>query len=242
MKPQPPRTPSRLSDSVHHQLNMYAFAASAAGVGMLALTQAAEAKIVYTKAHHVIRPRGTYNLDLNHDGTVDFIIHQLGSVFFSHSLLAKEALGNAVQGKGTGWAMFASALNRGARIGPSQGFIKSGYDGEKMVAVTYDTYGGHTYVGGPWINVKNRYLGLQFQIRGKTHYGWARLSVRIGEFGNGHDVITATLTGYAYETVPNKPIIAGKTKGADGIEALELASLGRLAQGSAGLVAWRSGK
>jgi hypothetical protein len=26
--------------------------------------------------------------------------------------------------------------------------------------------------------------------------------------------ISATLTGYAYETIPNKPIIAGKTEGA----------------------------
>jgi hypothetical protein len=42
------RAPSKLSDSVHHQLNMYALAASAAGVGILALAQTAEAKIIYT--------------------------------------------------------------------------------------------------------------------------------------------------------------------------------------------------
>ncbi len=40
-----PRTPSRLSDSLHHRLNMYALAASAAGVGVLALAQPAEAEI-----------------------------------------------------------------------------------------------------------------------------------------------------------------------------------------------------
>jgi hypothetical protein len=45
--------------------------------------------------------------------------------------------------------------------------------------------------------------------------------------------LNATLTGYAYETVPNKPIIAGKTKGPDVIT-LEPGSLGRLAQGSPG--------
>ncbi len=33
----PPRTPSNLSESVQHHLNAYALAASAAGVGMLAL-------------------------------------------------------------------------------------------------------------------------------------------------------------------------------------------------------------
>lgn len=90
---------------------------------------------------------------------------------------------------------------------------------------------------GPWENsgkgVKNRYLGLRFTFKGKIHYGWARLN-----FPNPPG---ATLTGYAYETVPNKPIITGKTKGPDVIT-VQPASLGRLAQGSAGLAAWRSGK
>jgi hypothetical protein len=35
----------------------------------------------------------------------------------------------------------------------------------------------------------------------------------------------ATLTGYAYETIPNKPIITGKTKGPDVIT-LDPATLG----------------
>ena len=60
---------------------------------------------------------------------------------------------------------------------------------------------------GRWDNVDNRYLGMKFTINGKVHYGWARLSVT-----NLKDKfrITATLTGYAYETIPNKPIKAGK--------------------------------
>jgi hypothetical protein len=43
----------------------------------------------------------------------------------------------------------------------------------------------------------------------------------------------ATLTGYAYETVANKPITTGKTKGPDLIT-VRADNLGRLAQGSAG--------
>jgi hypothetical protein len=78
---------------------------------------------------------------------------------------------------------------------------------------------------GKWYNVENRYLGLKFETEGKAHYAWARLSVK------GHAMsITATLTGYAYETLPNKLIIAGKTKGADVIT-LPPGSLGRLALG-----------
>jgi hypothetical protein len=45
----PSRKPSTLSESLQRHLNAYALAASAAGVGMSALAQPAEAKIVYTK-------------------------------------------------------------------------------------------------------------------------------------------------------------------------------------------------
>ena len=104
---------------------MYALAATAAGVGLLALAQLAEAKIIYTKTHHVIDDHNRYYyLDLNHDGKADFLL-----------------------------------------------------------------------------NVK----------------------------ANGR-VITGTLTGYAYETIPNKPIVAGKTHG-EGVVTLEPASLGALAAG-----------
>jgi hypothetical protein len=69
-----PRTPATLSESIHRQLNMYAFAAGAAGVSVLALTQSAEAKIIYTQTHVVIGTNHIYELDLNHDGIADFKI------------------------------------------------------------------------------------------------------------------------------------------------------------------------
>jgi hypothetical protein len=67
-----PRKPACLSQSVHNRLNMYALAASAAGVTLLALAPPSEAEIIYTKAQHVIPKGGHYNLDLNHDGKTDF--------------------------------------------------------------------------------------------------------------------------------------------------------------------------
>ena len=72
MKPySQPRTPSRLSDSVHRQLNMYALAASAAGVGMLALAQPAQAEIIYTKTYRAVFGPGVH-LNLTNDTTADF--------------------------------------------------------------------------------------------------------------------------------------------------------------------------
>jgi hypothetical protein len=66
------RKPSNLSESLHRQLNMYALAASAAGVSLLALTQPAEARIVYTHVHRRLPINRISPLDLNHDGQRDF--------------------------------------------------------------------------------------------------------------------------------------------------------------------------
>ena len=57
-----PRMKAELPRSLHRQLNSYAPAASAAGVGVLVLAQPAEAKIIYTMAHHLIPPNTHYNL------------------------------------------------------------------------------------------------------------------------------------------------------------------------------------
>jgi hypothetical protein len=47
----PRRIASSLSESVQRQLNMYALAASAAGVSLLALASPAEGRIIYTHIH-----------------------------------------------------------------------------------------------------------------------------------------------------------------------------------------------
>lgn len=67
-----PRKRADLCNSTQQYLNMYAIAASAAGVGMLALAQPGAAKIVNTPTHHIIDKNDIYHLDLNHDGIIDF--------------------------------------------------------------------------------------------------------------------------------------------------------------------------
>jgi len=222
------RTPSRLSDSVHRQLNMYALAASAAGVGVLALSKPTEAKIVYTKAHQVIGLNQHYNLDLNHDNVTDFEFSNTSGctdTFCAQVLGLSAAAGNGVIGHTTsGHWRLASALQKGAPIGRKAHFLPAG------MMLEANSSG---YDWGLWYDVKNRYLGLEFKIKGQTHYGWARLNVTGRAFGS----VTATLTGYAYETIPNKAIIAGKTKGPDVIT-VQPGSLGQLARGrAAGLAA-----
>jgi hypothetical protein len=94
-------TPSNLSESTQRLLNSYAMAASAAGVSVLALAMPAEAKIVYTHAHHVITRGGTYKLDVNHDGTTDFTLndtYKSTTSGFYAILSAAPAAGNGLEG------------------------------------------------------------------------------------------------------------------------------------------------
>jgi len=233
------RTPKKLSESLLHHIDLYALAASAAGVSLLALTSpAAEAKIVYTKAHQVIGANGIYDLDLNHDGIVDFVIRQWRAWSYSNVLLARGALGNAIAGTGNS----VGALPAGANIGPRRHFASGKYPGLTMFRY-YDRCDYTCVKGsyGKWIDVNNRYLGLKFKIKDKTHYGWARLSVQ----NLGFD-ITATLTGYAYETVPDHSLRAGQTEddAANVPDRNEFslprnAPLGRLALGAQGVPSGR---
>jgi len=233
------KTSVNLSESISRQLNMYALAAGAAGVGVLALAQPVEGKIVYTATHHVIGRNSRFILDLNHDGKGDFIIsnaYYCDTDLCQTDLIAKPTTGSrgvAGHHSGGGWE-FAYALKGGAKIGPKVPFSAF----FMVLAFSRGTCSGG--LGSKWCNVKNRYLGFRFKIHGKIHYGWARLSTNKG------DGIKATLTGYAYETVPNKAIVAGRTKGLDeasigGSDAVliaptrKLATLGALAVGAPGL-------
>jgi hypothetical protein len=231
-----PRTTAELSKSLHQGLNTYALAASAAGVGMLALVQPAEAKIVYTPANVYIRCCfQLVPLDVNHDGVNDFAFsngtHSPGDRFYS-SLSVRGYKGNAVvlHVTGGGQNKGAADLGAGVSVGPNRPFSHRTFSGFMAGYAAFGS-GGHSFFG-PWAHggkgVKNRYLGLKLTIKGEVHYGWARLTVSMGAPRTGN--IVGHLTGYAYETIPNKPIITGKTKGAEVIDsAVEESNLTSLA-------------
>lgn len=222
------RIPSNLSDSLYERLNSYALAASAAGVGVLALAQPAEARIVYTPVHKKIpfcsgHQSLCFKLDLNHDGVTDFKIVRVryGDAYALSVRPPHLVTKNRVWGGADGSFRLAYALNSGYTVG-SNSF--------RFQPLHYSMwgYGGQSGSRGQWKAVTNKYLGLKFYAKGKAHYGWARLST----------TADTVLTGYAYETVANKPIIAGKTKGPDVIT-VEPATLGHLARGAPAISTWR---
>jgi len=236
------RQPANLSESLSHRLNAYALAASAAGVSLLALSQHAEARIVYKAAHVKIGHGGLrlYDLDVNHDGHTDF---KIGTHSSRHSsthgsvlsvLVSAHALRkNGIAGSWTsdGYTL-AYPFVRGREIGPSQVFRANRIAG---IWVVDQSFSDDT---GDWCN-RTRFLGLKLRIEGHTHFSWARFNVNCSTGNLIHPKITALLTGYAYETIPNKPIIAGKTKGPD-VVTVQAPSLGHLARGASAIPAWRT--
>ena len=242
---QPTKKVRNLALPYQQQLTSYALAATAAGVSILALTAPSEGKIVYKQAHRVIGDGASFNLDLTGDGTVDLTIvnkhhHHCTTDGFCSStqfLNVKMAGANQVVYNVYG----AVAMKPGMQIGSRNAWRV----GTQNMAVMLGSF-GTSGVGGSWVNVKNRFLGVKFEIKGQTHFGWVRLNVQV----QIPQIITATLTGYAYETIANKPITAGQTKGPDATSVQEpnasvtapspqRATLAALALGAPGLSIWR---
>jgi len=230
--------PVSLNHRLDHKLLWYAAAASAAGVGMMALAQPAQAEIVYTLANQKVV--GSLAIDLNHDGITDFTIGNsegscdTGPDCWIDNLTISPNSPNLVWAT-SGGGLVARALSIGQKVGRGDNFGAGlGYVRMERCKSTRTSY----YAYGSWFNMRNRYLGLAFSIDGQTHYGWARVSVIDARRECRQTVV---LIGYAYETEPDRPILTGKTSGTDEADAGDRpeATLGALALGSAGLVPWR---
>ena len=241
--------PAMLSKSRDQNLNIYSVSAIAAGVGMLALVAPAEGKVVITRKTIPIPANSVVGIDLNHDGIADFEFSFTsgGSICgFDASLRVKMPARNSVivtlKYHSTG---FASALVRGAKIGPSANFNGSTADAPiEHVDFAYCESSSRNQHDGQWTNnPPNRYVGVKFLIHGTTHYGWIRLILDFpAKFG---PTPSAKITAYAYETVANKPISAGNVPStaiqpnAQLDVKLGQPSLGMLALGADGLELWR---
>ena len=171
--------------------------------------------------------------DLNHDGINDasvgaFSTYGGGSgYFFRTAKLGAYGLatGDDIASKKGN----ALAGRSGQKLGPSVPVSNAA-----IMASSASSRGPNTNrhsSRGYWLNVKTpRFLGVKFLISGETHFGWIRI--------NSSAPDQATVSGYSYETIPNKPIIAGACKDEvttpDAMMQPAPGSLGQLAAGAAG--------
>jgi len=179
---------------------------------MLATAITTEAQVIYTDVNPDDVLGGAVptaypdldrdSIDLNNDGVFDFRISlnisntnpdATGFDFYEKVDAIFDPLHNAIWTYSLGYAPIASQLNCDDSVPqflPFHGFSS---------AIFSFQFGASQ--ANNWVNVQDRYLGLQFNIGGQTHYGWLRLDV------NTMDTIpNIVVKDYAYEATPGKPI------------------------------------
>jgi hypothetical protein len=200
--------PTKLKPQLDKNLLAYALAASAAGVGILITAEPAEARIVATPANISIPENGgIIEFDVNGDGIPDFglsaHIYEFAGAppmgnFTSWLRVVPAQAGNAVWAVSSQKDQCAAAVRGGVSVDDVRPFKPESL--VMLEAAGSYTHGRKSYC--PWRNENPPYLGLKFLINGEVHYGWARVNAALR---------ATTLTGYAYETIPDKPIAAGAT-------------------------------
>ncbi len=176
-------------------------------IGMM-FSASANAQIVYTDViPDDTISQGTYNLDLNNDGTNDFVITHSVTTFICagqprpNRYIRVTPLGTNQVACYSGTNATKMTLN--ANIDASVLTWNNSVN-QLMASRTYHPLGCTPSVqGGQWINAVNGYLGLKLISSGNTYYGWARL--------NTLDANSFTIKDYAYNTIPNQHILAGQT-------------------------------
>ena len=218
-------------------LKQYATAAlGVAGASAMAAAQVPAGHIQYTPADTFITDghSSVIPIDFNHDGITDISLSAFFYTFafsghggFNYTgVFAKPAAGNLAIG--------GHAIPKGVPLSLA-GVFKGSIQRMAYAAEQFTSYGNVSHFGGPFHNVTNEYLGVQFQVDGQPHYGWVRVSLFCRQGFCGGDV-----SGYAYETLPGVSIAAGQLRasGADAQqsgESLPSGSLGALAAGAAAI-------
>jgi hypothetical protein len=190
----------------------------------MALTVPADAKIIYTPTHEVIKQGFPYFLSFGRTVPFEILVFStcVGSgCGFSGGSAAFDVYWKYSTGGRRNYIFGgydALALKKGAKIPPGKSFAT-----RALLLYRSKRTGSYKYSGNWLPGTKNRYLGLKFFLNGAYHYGWARMSIRAARVPAA---MVGVLTGYAYETIPGKPIIAGRED-----NAVEHGTLGRLALG-----------
>ena len=203
--------------------------ALAVGTG-LGASAIADAAIVYNDIADLSAASwGSYEsftVDLNSDGVDDFS--------FSHYFQPQGYCGYGCYIQHFGDSNATGTGTNGAMFGPlANGQSISGSD-------TFDTNSplGSVYYysdGGVWPGGTTAFLGLEFDIAGQNHYGWARLLV------NDYDA-SITLFDFAYENVSGEGLLAGQTTGGSAVPIPGMAPLFTAALGAFGVSSFRRRK
>lgn len=148
-----------------------------------------------------------YQLDLNNDGIVDFQLvkfygtapRQNSDSYVSVTPLGSNKFTSSTTNFGTFNLVCASALANGDSIQNN-----NWYGARLMLEQNLVNGLSFAFTCHHWNAVTDKYLGLKLIVGSNTYYGWVRLDVA----QNG---TSFTVKDYAYNNIPNQPILAGET-------------------------------
>jgi hypothetical protein len=168
-------------------------------IALCCFFQFAKAQIVYTDVIPDSTSTGSYNLDLNNDGTPDFLIaHTISYGACNH---INDHLKISPQNGSK-----CSAKNRAEGVVISSSLSYFAAEDQTMVAYRWERgpYGCVLNTSdGTWDWAVNGYLALELVVSGNIYYGWARL--------NTYGASSFTIKDYAFNSNPDSSIVAGQT-------------------------------
>jgi len=182
---------------------------------LLAFASTAAAEVIYTPANVTLSGNGSIKIDLNHDAITDFVLQSALKAAYCGTV-GGGYTGTTKIIPTTGDGVVVSHLNIAALLasGISVDANSTFYNAGAIVARLKACNSSSKYASG--------YLGLEFQINGRTHYGWAQVAISVHSgFRPG---MRTTLIGFAYETIPGQAIKTGQTAGNFSETALPAAS------------------
>jgi hypothetical protein len=183
--------------------------------GMLFLGHAAQAAVIFVKPlqrialHNGNPATQDYNIDLNGDGILDLQHDSSGSSSYLRTWGETRLLGLRQPYQNVSWyESLPYPLTTGVSIGedspalfPQYGTFSGwqshpiGVPGVASLHVRYNIGSSGSFLG------IRGYLGIEFLIDGQVHYGWMDL--------DNYQWNQTEIHGWAYETEPGKPILAG---------------------------------
>lgn len=202
-----------------------------AGSAVLGVPAISHASVITTVEDQTITAPGSFAVDFNGDGITDFTLNAAIGPQFADVYVTGPYTTSFV-----GSGPDASALTTGATISSA-----SSFGGGKLSKVKTNTYGKPFYFGN-WdqTGTNPAFLGVQFDIAGTPHYGWAEIVTTVSDLGAG----PLSLTQFAAPTGPQASAeliaIGYETSGGPitiGSDVPEPSSLALFAIGALGIVA-----
>ena len=194
-------------------------------VTAMMFSSSANAQIIYTDINpDVVRtctPAGLStcsamdSIDINNDGIFDLKLEQVATSSSNIQVLLRSGFvkasplhGSAIRTNGSG---FPLKMNLNDVIDSSGSASMA--SGQILISKSYQHHSGsadQTTTSGNWTSATDGFLGLKIVSGSQSNYYWVRLNVAV-VVGFPSSSASFTIKDFAYNSIPNQPILAGQT-------------------------------